>query len=257
MSKPPFNLYIFLLLAAAYSLLWGRIMFINANRNYTARFCLFIMRFSRAKQRDIHSLFLGIIYLLTGLLGSLIFSIIFKINILKYFALQEDFFIFIFVGIFAEMSIANMLMLMLGSLTPHINYQKEISSIKWIKEVFKLPRFLIPLAPTLGGFFEELFFRGVLLIILLRFYPAIGFLAAIAIVTVLFALQQGIQTNSFPQAGAMALASLAISGIGSLLVIHTGSILPAVIAHCSFIIFYFKGMGFSREYEIERPGSGM
>ena len=244
MQQPPFNFFIFLLIAAAYSLFWGRIMFINANRKHTVRLSLFIMRFTRANQRDIHSALLGILYLSTGLLGSLIFSLVFKINILKYFALQNEFIIFIFIGIFAEMSIANMLMSILSSLAQRIDYEKEIKGVNWIKEVFTLPEYLIPVAPTVGGFFEELFFRGVLLIIMLKFYPSVGPFIAIAVVTVLFGLQQGIQTNSIHQASAMALGALAVSVIGSLLVIHTGSILPAVIAHCSFVIFYFRGMGF-------------
>ena len=47
----------------------------------------------------------------------------------------------------------------------------------------------------------------------------------------------------------MAIASITISCIGCMLILATNSFLPALIAHESFVVFYFSQMGFDyREY---------
>jgi len=91
-------------------------------------------------------------------------------------------------------------------------------------------------AAALGGVVEETLYRGVLLQIMtvkLLVAPAV----AITAVGALFTLQQLLQVKTFFQAVVIGCSCAAISLVGGSLVVITGSVVPAVLCHASFVFF--------------------
>lgn len=244
MGKAPVSIFTFLIIATIFTVIWGRIILFNANKKYVLNLTLFIMRYSRAQQRHIHSIILGSFYYLSCIVASAVFSVIFDFNIFKYFLIKQEYIIFIFIGILAEMSVANIIMMTVTSSVKKVDWVEQIKNIPWINSISFMPEYVGPLVPLLGAFCEEFFFRGILFYILILFYPEVGVILPIAIVTVLFGMQQILNTVTFPQAVTMAIGTFAVSTIGCLLILYTGSFLPALISHESFVIFYFRQMGF-------------
>lgn len=252
MIEPQINFWIFLAAVTLFSIIWGRVILFNSDKDYINKLTFFIMRFSRAQKIHIHSLILGMCYFGTFIVGSIIFSVLYRVNVFKYFLIKPEFIPFIFIGIFAEISVSNMVMFVVSSLINKVDWVGEIKEIPWIDAISRMPEKYGPFVPLLGAFFEEFFYRGVLFLILINVYPQIGLVASIAIPSVLFALQQMLNSQSIPQAITMAIGSISVSIIGCLLFLHTNSFLPALIAHESFVIFYFRQMGFSYELQIAR-----
>lgn len=236
---------IFLVLATIYSVLWGKVIMFNAQKRYIKSFARFLMQFTRISYTHLHSAILGSLYLGGGLFGCIIFSVAYRVNILKYVAIKPEYIIYILIGIIAEMSVSSLIMSLVMAFKKDVDWVKQIQTIPWINSISLMPEHIGPIIPTSGAFFEETFFRGVLFIIMLQVFPQVGVVIPIAVVTILFAVQQILNTETFHQGVTMAIASLAVSGVGCLLIIYTGSFLPALIAHESFVIFYFRQMGFS------------
>ncbi|HRC86432.1 MAG TPA: CPBP family glutamic-type intramembrane protease, partial [Thermoanaerobaculia bacterium] len=112
-----------------------------------------------------------------------------------------------------------------------------VEEIPWMKGMAELPRWAVPLLAALAAVVEELFFRGVVLgLLLMRFglAPAL----AIAISALLFLLGQLIQVRTAFQALVVGSGSVAIGLVGGLLVAATGSVVLAVVAHASFVVFF-------------------
>ena len=84
---------------------------------------------------------------------------------------------------------------------------------------------------------EETFFRGVLLLNLVtRFHVAPW--GAILISGAAFLIQQLVQVKTLHQAAVITAGCVAISWIGGLSVIASGSFVPAALCHAAFVIFY-------------------
>ena len=58
--------------------------------------------------------------------------------------------------------------------------------------------------------------------------------------SILFMIEQVVCTQKVKQAIAMSAGSLAISLSGCLMIVITGSIIPAIICHEMYVIFYLK-----------------
>jgi hypothetical protein len=88
---------------------------------------------------------------------------------------------------------------------------------------------------------EEIFFRGIILAILvreLRVNASIG----IALVGDLFGFQQLVQLRTWYQAAIIGSSCISISLVGGMLALLTGGVVPAAIAHASFVVFYVSGI---------------
>src|SRR4029453_15034032 len=108
--------------------------------------------------------------------------------------------------------------------------------IPWMVGLQQLPRGTAPWAAALGGGVEELFYRGVLLPILIGagMAPPVAVLAAGA----LFLLQQLLQVKTRFQAMVLGAACAAISLVGGPLGGATGRAPPAGPSPATFVIFY-------------------
>jgi membrane protease YdiL (CAAX protease family) len=231
----------FILAATFFSLLFGKIDFLAENKGLMKKVARFCMTYVRAGQDTIVSSLITIFYLASIVCGLLVFSLVYEINIFKYLVIDKEYVIYIFIGICAELTIANLLVSFLSGCFKQIDFRLALVHTKWADRLLNLPAFLMPIIPAVAGLIEEIFFRGLLLIILVEYYAFIGPFWIIAIVSILFTVEQVIQTESKVQAISMAVVSLTISVIGCLLVIQTGSILPAIVARSCFGIYYFAG----------------
>jgi membrane protease YdiL (CAAX protease family) len=159
----------------------------------------------------------------------------------------------IVLGIAGEISLANLLVgLGRAAMRSRPEQWAELREIPWMKGLRSLPTPVVPLAAAFGGAVEEVVFRGVLLRILTDRLAAPP-LAAIAIAGGLFCVQQWIQVRTPFQAMVIGGGCIAISLVGGLLVALTGSMVPAVLCHASFVIFFMPGgtasaSGTSRSY---------
>ena len=96
------------------------------------------------------------------------------------------------------------------------------------------------LYPTSAALFEELFFRCIIFFVLLKRFDWIPLPVMMMIVAALFIIEQVVCTQKVKQAVAMAVGALAISFAGCLMIVITNSIIPAIICHEMYVIFYLK-----------------
>ncbi|MGE5341232.1 MAG: type II CAAX prenyl endopeptidase Rce1 family protein [Candidatus Omnitrophota bacterium] len=231
----------FIVAAFLFTLLWGRILwYFDEKSKRINRLVFYLMTFTRLTFPEIKSLVLSLIYYVFGVTGMLIFSMAYRIDLLKLFTFKFHFFPLILLGIIAEitLSIFSTHIYLKSVQGKRVNPFAEIHEAPWINGILKLPRALVPIAPVLGGLMEEIFFRGILLVILVT-QLSISPMISILMVTGLFLVEQWIQLRTLAQRIMIGLGSFSISFIGGILVIYTGSIIPAAIAHMSFVIFYF------------------
>lgn len=110
-----------------------------------------------------------------------------------------------------------------------------------MKGLRDLPPKAVVVGAALGAMVEELFFRGVLVLILTQKLLVAPWLA-VMIAGALFVLEQLVQLRTAFQAMVIGSSCVAISLVGGLLVVATGSVVPAVLCHVSFVVFFiFSG----------------
>ncbi len=232
----------FIIAVTIFTIVWGRILwYFDEKTNLLPRFIFYLMTYLRMTFPEIKSLLLSIIYYSFGIIGILVFSISYHVDMAGLFHFRFLFLLLILLGIMAQVSLANLFISLYLKIIRHkrINPFFEIQNSPWISGIMRLPKFFIPFAPVIGGLLEEFFFRGVILIILVTKFT-VSPLLAIGIITFLFMVEQWLQLRTAAQRIMIGLGSLAISFIGGILVIYTGSIIPAAVSHMFFVVFYFR-----------------
>jgi hypothetical protein len=121
---------------------------------------------------------------------------------------------------------------------PGLDVPGAVRSLQWLAGAATLPNAARVAVPVAGACGEELVFRGA---VFGAIYGAGGApLLALAGSALLFAVQQVALTTTPVQAGLLAGAALIIGGMGALLLIATGSLVPALLVHLSFAAFYSR-----------------
>jgi hypothetical protein len=185
----------------------------------------------------VRALLLAGIYYATGLAAVLVMALVFGVSGAALVAPHAWHPWTVPLGVVGEISLAALFVDLSCRVTrapPH--RFREIREVPWMAGLRQLPRGTAPWAAALGGAIEELFYRGVVLTILIDagVTPFLAVLAAGA----LFVLQQLLQVQTPFQAMVLGSACTAISLVGGLLVVATGSVIPAVLSHASFVVFY-------------------
>lgn len=232
---------IFFVAVVMFSIFWGRILwYCDEGSKGVTRVVFFLMTFTRRTFPEIKSMLLSIIYYVFGLFGILFFGFSYHVDVMQLFVFKWYYVWLSILGIIAEISLAHFLTnLYLKSMgEKRINPVMEVRNMPWISGILKMPRFFIPIAPALGGMMEEIFFRGVLLLILIRVLSVSSWLS-IGFITLVFLIEQWIQLRTSVQRFMIGFGSFSISFIGGLLVLISGSIVPSILSHVSFVIFYF------------------
>lgn len=119
---------------------------------------------------------------------------------------------------------------------PGVDVPGAVAGVGWIREVMALPvrwRWTVPMA---SAGVEELYFRGVVLAGLLA-HGAAGW-PAVALSGAVFVLGQVVLTEQRLAALVLGVSSVVLSVLCGVLVVVTGSVVPAVLVHASFAGFY-------------------
>jgi membrane protease YdiL (CAAX protease family) len=236
---------IFIIASIVFTAAWGIVLWFFAEKSkLLTRFIFYLMSFTRKSFPEIRSIILSLVYFSAGILGVLVFAGIYHLDIPGMFTFQVRFIPLILLGITAEISLASFFIgVYIETLhDKRINPKTEIRDIPWIDGLCKLPPSLLAIFLVIGGLIEEFFFRGILLLILVK-RMAVSPWAALGWVTILFLVEQLLQLRTKTQAAILGFGCIAISLVGGLLVLYTGSIIPAGLSHASFVIFFFGYSG--------------
>jgi membrane protease YdiL (CAAX protease family) len=240
---------IFISASTAFIIVWGKVLWFFAEKSRVlTKFIFFLMSFARMSFPGIRSVILSFIYFSVGILGIVGFAGIYNLDIYEMFTFNIGFIPLIFLGIIAEISLTIFFVsIYLGTRQDRrVNVHTEIRAIPWINGIGKLPGLLLSPFLVISAFLEEFFFRGVLLLILVKKLPAAVSLPpwiALLLVTILFWIEQTVQLRTKTQVVIISCSCFAISLVGGLLVLYTGSIIPAGLSHASFVIFFFGYSG--------------
>lgn len=222
------------------SLLWGRALWYFAECSDAFRGWLFFaMGYTRRSAGEVRSTLLGAIYYGLGLLAALLLVTAFDLPVTSLFSLSAAQLGLSVLGAAAEISLANLLIDLSCRMSGQSGPERfaEVAEIPWIKGLRQLPPSIVPAAAAAGGMIEELFFRGVLLQLLISRLPAFP-MVSLAVSGALFCWQQLLQVQTVFQAMVIGCSCVAISAVGGLLVVLTGSVVPALLSHASFVLFF-------------------
>lgn len=241
MDKSIVHYIVFLLFVLGFTVYWGKAMALCKNSKLVNSFTRFLMRYIRSNFDPIKFYTMMILYAAISLLGTIVLHIAFGFNILRYFPLEPKHIVYIFVGFIAQLSLSSMILLIISAVKTNINWFKVVQDITWVSLMSNMPKALRPIYPLLGASFEEIFFRGTVFVIHITYFPEMGIVWPIILVTGLFVLQQVLNIETIIQGIVISVGAVVISVVGCLLILHTKSFLPALICHLLFVIFYLGG----------------
>lgn len=236
------ELGIFLVTITLFSVLWGRSVDGLAKSKIINKFALHLMNYFRAPLDKIKFFVIWFAYILISLSGTVVLCFIYEINLFRHLISSSfyDIILYTFVGFIFQFELSAVLLLIFSILKTDTNWYRIVSEINWVKVSFNLPRKIRILYPTSAALFEELFFRCSIFLILLTRFNWLPLPLMMLIVSALFIVEQVVCTQKLKQSIAMSAGSLAISLSGCLMIVITGSILPAIICHEMYVIFYLK-----------------
>ena len=172
------GLVVLLIVSIWYSFFWGQIVSICLNSSYIMNIARFVMKYTKRNLDSIRLYLAYFFYIVISLFGLVFFSIIFKINVMDYFILKKDIFVYVLLGFFAELSLSSLVIMIIVSISRKID---------WIRIIKNTKRDVLPLTSAL---FETLFFRGIIFIFLLDSYPNIRIVWSVVLVSVLYIVHQ-------------------------------------------------------------------
>lgn len=235
----------FLISLTIVSLVWGRALWYLDERSHAfRRLAFFFIGFTHRPVGQVRAVLLTVIYCLPGLAAVLVFAVGFGLSPVHFVSFSASLAIISLLGAIGEISLADLLVTftcMLGGPRMQARLQ-EMKDIPWMKGLRQLPARLVPIGAAMGGVVEELFFRGVVLLVLIDRFDVPPF-AAVMIAGALFCLEQLVQLQTTFQMLVIGCGCVAISAVGGLLVLLTGSVVPALICHASFVLFFVTNNG--------------
>jgi membrane protease YdiL (CAAX protease family) len=244
-------LVVFLVAAVAMSCLWGRALWYADEQSSLFRRAQYaVMGYSRWRPAQVRSLLLSAWYYGLGLAAITAFATVARLHPGRLFAIESAHLAPTLLGLVAVISLTNLGVDLACRVTRQGPEQfAALREVPWIRGLGELPSGLAPVAGAVGGIIEEVFFRGVLLWIASE-KLGIPPWAAVTLVGALFCLQQMLQLRTGFQVMVIGCGCVAISLVGGLLVVLTRSVIPAIICHGSFVIFF---LGHRRD---EATGAG-
>lgn len=238
-------LCVFLLAAFVVAWLWGRALrYLDERSQAFRRWTFFLMGYTRMAQGEARALLLSVSYYVLGLMAGLGLMLVFGLRASALVSFSAAQLALALLGAIGEISLTDLLVDLACRATRMREPERfaELGEIPWMKGLRQLPERVVPLAAATGGVVEELFFRGVVLRVLTERF-AVAPLAAVAIAGALFCFEQLVQVQTRFQALVIGCGCVAISAVGGLLVVVTGSVVPAVLCHASFVLFFMTRGG--------------
>lgn len=202
----------------------------------------FLMLYSKAPKFKIQVVFCWFAYLATGLLLSVAAILLFQDNIGKlYFGFQLSYLPILFYGFIAQITLSCTSLLVIKAFHPTLQWDKVIGNVEWVRVSRQFSSVIRIIYPMSSSFCEELLFRGVLYGIFKELFKEQGILLPIIIVAIAFSMEQILNTQTLIQAIGLMIGSLFVSVVGCIMIEVTGSVLPAILSHMMFAMFYTKG----------------
>lgn len=231
-----------LLAATAATLLWGRALWYFDQRSPAFRRWVFAaLGRSRRTPDQTRAMLLSILYYGIGLVLALALMLAFGVRAEALFSFAPWHLGVVVLAVIGEISLSSFLIDVMRRVTRQSPARfAEIQEIPWIEGIHRLPAGMVPFAAAAGGVVEELVYRGVVLRLCTN-VAGMSATQAILIAGALFCLQQLIQVRTPFQAMVIGCGCVAISLVGGLVVVLTGSVVPALIAHASFVVFFMSG----------------
>jgi|ERR1022692_608579 hypothetical protein len=241
-----FDLILFLIIVTVASIFWGRINRIGYSKFITA-IVHFIMKYSKTNAELIRSYLVWSIYVLVGLLASVGLLLMYRVNLLRFLTLDPRYFSLIPVAFIAQNSMTGLMMQLLIVARPRMNVFSELTSILWVRYTLIMPGAMRVISPLGAAIFEEVFFRGAVFLILTKKFPQTGAYLPIFVCTVLFVVQQVLQTDTLGQGLILLIGSTSVSSVGCIATLYTGSFLPTLLCHAAYAFFYLQ-LGTSKNW---------
>jgi membrane protease YdiL (CAAX protease family) len=245
----------FLAAVTAATIVWARsLWYLSERSSLPRRAVFFVLGRSHRAPGEIRACVLSLVYYGLGLLAILLFVTAFKFPLSTIAGFRVDDVPWVVIGAVGEISLSCLLVELGCRFTGNqVERYAEIGDIPWMKALGQLPPTVAPAMAALAGAIEEAFFRGALLGILTRTL-FVAPLPAVVIAGGLFCLGQLLQVQTTFQAMVIASASIAISVLGGLLVMARGSVVPAILCHISFVVFFFT-QGLPRKRTLARTSN--
>jgi CAAX prenyl protease-like protein len=236
-----FSLFLaFLAAALVMCVLWGRALWFFSDQWRGFNSCvLFVMNYTSREYREVRAILLSLIYYLCGLVAAFVLWAMFAFGHPVGIGLSLAHVPLIALGIIGEISLSSLIVSLYFAVAPNTPTDRleQLRNIPWIRGVMDLPPRLAPVSAALGGVVEELLFRGVALPILIQELGMPPF-PAIAVAGALFLFQQLLQVQTQFQMIMIGAGCVAISLVGGVLVVSSGSVVPALLCHASFVVFF-------------------
>ena len=233
------DLVLFLAIATGVSVFWGRINRIGYSRLITS-LVRFVMHSSKMNAELIRCYLVWGIYVLVGLAAAVLLLLAYQVNLVSYLNLNPAYLPIIPLTFVAQNSLTGLLIGMLIVGWPSLNLFSELARIPWISYTLIMPPSMRVLSPLGAAIVEEVFFRGSVFLVLLTRFPETGASFAILVCTLLFVVEQVLQTDTLGQALILLVGSASISIVGCIAMLYTGSFLPALICHPAYAFFYLQ-----------------
>lgn len=235
----PLDLMLFLAATLGVATLWAKsLWYLDERSSWLQGVVFFLLSYTRRGAEPVRALLLSGLYYGLGLLSALLLAVIWRLPLAPLMSVDSSHVALVLLGVLAEISLAHLLISAIFVVRP-VSPERfgEMQEIPWIVGLRHLSSFLRPLAAATGGVVEEIFFRGVVLAILLG-PMAVPAPAAVLLAAALFLFQQLLQVQTPLQRVIVGTGCVVISLVGGLLVVLTGSVVPAVLCHASFVIFF-------------------
>lgn len=235
----PLDLLLFLVATLVAATLWAKsLWYLDERSSSLQRVVFFLLSYTRRSAEQVRALLLSGVYYGLGLLLALLMALAWRLPLGPLMAVESSHVALVLLGVLAEISLTHMLISAIFVVRP-VPPERfgEMQEIPWIAGLRQLSSLIRPLAAATGGMVEEVFFRGVVLAILLG-PMGVPAPAAVLLAGALFLFQQLLQVQTSLQRVIVGTGCVVISLIGGLLVVLTGSVIPAVLCHASFVIFF-------------------
>lgn len=234
-----YKLAVLILVFLGMSFVMGRLLFWIDNTKFINNTSRKLMDVIPWDYGEIKASVVGVFYYITPAVFMAAVSIPIGYNIFPYFLIKIEYLPYILITILGELSMITMLSGCLTLFSEKVNWQSEIGNISWIQSIQNRNPAVVPFVPLIAAFFEETFFRGTIFMILYLEFPETGPVFPIIVTAALFSFEQVLFTGNKSQGLSMILGSVGISVVACLSILYTGSILPCVLAHQFFLVFYF------------------
>jgi len=241
-----FDLLSFLLIVTVASILWGRVNRIGYSR-FISSVVYFLMKYTQANTELIRGYLVWFIYMSAGLAAAAALLLAYQVDLPRYLALDRKYFVLVPVAFIAENALTGLMMQLLVLARPAMSIYLELTSILWIRYTLIMPSVMRVISPLGAAIAEEVFFRGTVFLVLIKHFPQTGALLSTVICTVLFVVQQVLQTDRRGQAWIMLIGSTSVSVVGCITILCTGSFLPTLLCHAAYACFYLQ-LGTSKNW---------